>query len=302
MVRGGLTAMRYFPALTGALLLYVWLTSGGLLAWDMEGQRKDDALVPDVDVADFGMVPSLHGTRAVMGFTLADCEADENSVRIRRVKFCKIASSETLPAQIGPAIRYRVLVEKGLESGAFEFAGDVARILAAEDGWVLGGMQFVHVNEDFDLTIVLAQPRAVDRLCRPLRTRGRLSCAISGRAVINAKRWRDGADTWGDNVARYRHYLVNHEVGHLLGLSHARCPGPGMPAPIMLPQTKYLKKCAANGALTETDLAMLDPLKSLLAQRLSRISADRLRPRPRIRRAGRRRTYARSSLRRRRWR
>ena len=44
----------------------------------------------------------------------------------------------------------------------------------------------------------------------------------------------------------YCRYLVLHECGHALGLSHARTCGPDGKAPIMIQQTRGLQGCAKN--------------------------------------------------------
>ena len=71
------------------------------------------------------------------------------------------------------------------------------------------------------------------------------SCNTGARVVLNADRWRWMTPTYTDRV-QYRAYLVNHEVGHSLGLGHVGCPGPGRPAPVMMQQSKSLGGCQIN--------------------------------------------------------
>ena len=37
--------------------------------------------------------------------------------------------------------------------------------------------------------------------------------------MLNFKRWATGSQAW-ENTERYRQYLVNHEVGHVIGYHH----------------------------------------------------------------------------------
>jgi hypothetical protein len=61
--------------------------------------------------------------------------------------------------------------------------------------------------------------------------------------VLNLRRWVLGAEAYGTDLAAYRTYLVNHEVGHGIGHAHEYCGGAGQPAPVMMQQTYGLKGC-----------------------------------------------------------
>ena len=215
-------------------------------------------------------------------FASVQCSSGDYHIRVRRLAFCKAPVIDPPVVAIdGDVFRYRVLVEKGLDATTNEFAKTADTILNAETGWTQAGLNFVQVESGEDFTIFLAQPRSVDRLCRPLTTEGTLSCAISGKAVINAERWFRGAETWdGNNIPGYRYYLINHEVGHLLGLGHTRCPEKGMPAPIMLPQTRFLKGCLPSGEISERDLKMIARVMPLLRRRLKMARPGRLLSKP----------------------
>jgi hypothetical protein len=67
--------------------------------------------------------------------------------------------------------------------------------------------------------------------------------------MINLNRWLYAVPDYRGDTARYRLYVVNHEVGHELGYGHQACPGPGRLAPVMQQQTFGLKGCLANGWL-----------------------------------------------------
>lgn len=144
------------------------------------------------------------------------------------------------------AIGYRVAIEVGLEAELPNFVRTVVAVLDDPRGWA-GGRVLVPVASGERFTVLLARPDTVDRFCRPLRTKGEYSCGRSGRASLNLVRWREGAMTWGDDVSGYRVYMINHEVGHLLGMPHADCKLPGEPAPVMLQQSMRLDGCTPNG-------------------------------------------------------
>lgn len=159
------------------------------------------------------------------------------------------AYAQNAPQRGGRAVRVRVEVEKELPLDPEAVAREAATVLQDNRSWTGRG---AGVHFDFvgtassDLTIFVGTPQTTDRRCRPLETRGQVSCQ-NGRSVnLNGLRWAEAVPDYRGDVALYREYLVNHEVGHYLGHSHVECPGPGKPAPVMQQQTKGLDGCLAN--------------------------------------------------------
>lgn len=153
-------------------------------------------------------------------------------------------------AQAGTAaslLTYTVEVETGLPFDPIEVAAVVDTTLADPRSWIADGRHsFQRVPAGGDLRIVVATPGTTDELCAPLRTRGEVSCRNGQNVVLNAMRWAFAVPHYDGDVAGYRQYVVNHEVGHALGESHVDCPAPGAVAPVMLQQTYGLEGCVAN--------------------------------------------------------
>ena len=145
----------------------------------------------------------------------------------------------------GALRRFAVEVERGLGVDRSRFAAEVERALLDRRGWGGSGrFAFRRVDRGpVDFRVTLAGSRTVDRLCAPLATRGRVSCYMRGRAVLNLLRWTKGSAPYRGRRAAYRRYLVNHEVGHALGFGHRACPGRGRRAPVMMQQTSDVGAC-----------------------------------------------------------
>jgi hypothetical protein len=151
------------------------------------------------------------------------------------------------PGRAGNVLAYRVEIEAGLPFDGPEVARAVHATLADPRGWASEGYGFQRVDgASIDFRIILASPALTDRLCAPLLTRGRVSCRNGGAVVLNALRWGTGIEDYAGDIASYREYMLNHEVGHRLGRGHTACPGPGQPAPVMMQQTYGLDGCRAN--------------------------------------------------------
>ncbi|MET8233911.1 DUF3152 domain-containing protein [Micromonospora sp. NPDC005298] len=149
----------------------------------------------------------------------------------------------------GRLLRYRVLVERDIRGlPAAEIAAEVSATLDDPRGWTAGGrwrLRRVGAGTPADFTIYLATPGTRDTLCQDVPD-GYTSCRNGDRVVLNVARWVKAVSGYGANLATYRQYMVNHEVGHRLGLGHERCPRRGRPAPVMQQQTLGLHGCTAN--------------------------------------------------------
>ena len=152
-----------------------------------------------------------------------------------------------VPAVITVPYRVEVRTADAATRGA---AAVVEETLSDPRGWVRAGFRLV--RDDAPTTpfsIVLAEGDEVDRLCLPYETYGRYSCQNGPVVALNADRWRTATPEWTGDLATYRQMLVNHEVGHLLGLHHPprpQCPVPGRPALVMSQQSTELNGCLPN--------------------------------------------------------
>ena len=154
----------------------------------------------------------------------------------------------------GPLMRFIVEVEDGIDVDAAGFAAAVEATLADPRSWGNGGRQsFQRVGAaealagQFDFKVGLVSPGSIETYCPGVGTGGYTSCRYGDRAVINLARWATAVPDYEGDVATYRLYVINHEVGHALGnREHPPCPGPGQLAPVMQQQTLGLDGCLKN--------------------------------------------------------
>ncbi|MDP5182745.1 DUF3152 domain-containing protein [Blastococcus sp. BMG 814] len=149
----------------------------------------------------------------------------------------------------GPLQRFIVEVEDGIGVDGAAFADAVTATLGDPRSWGNGGrlsFQRVGAGAAFDFRVSLVSPGSMETYCPGVGTGGYTSCRYGDRAVINLARWATAVPHYEGDIATYRRYVVNHEVGHVLGNGHVQCPGPGQPAPVMQQQTLDLQGCARN--------------------------------------------------------
>ncbi|MEE1759963.1 DUF3152 domain-containing protein [Streptomyces sp. SP18BB07] len=157
----------------------------------------------------------------------------------------------------GQKYRYRVDVEKGLGLDAELFADAVQKTLNDDRSWAhAGGRTFERISSGTpDFVITLASPGTTAFWCAKSgldTTVDNVSCdsAATERVMINAYRWAQGSETYGDEIHAYRQMLINHEIGHRLKYPHVTCDKNGDLAPVMQQQSKFLTyrgiTCKAN--------------------------------------------------------
>jgi hypothetical protein len=153
----------------------------------------------------------------------------------------------------GPLERYVVEVEDGIDVDGAAFATAVETTLGDPRSWGSGGrMSFQRVGAAsadqglYAFRVTLVSPGNMEKYCPGVGTGGYTSCRYGERAVINLARWETAVPDYAGDLATYRRYVVNHEVGHALGHGHEQCSAPGAVAPVMQQQTLGLDGCAKN--------------------------------------------------------
>lgn len=148
------------------------------------------------------------------------------------------------PGQPARTITYEVQTRGAVQGDVDTFRRIAQATFNDRRGWSLGGsLRFQEVSSGGSFTLWLAEPAALpgfSSVCSP-----EYSCRVGRDVVINDERWRLGTSTWPD-VREYRAYVLNHELGHWLGLGHTDCTGPGALAPVMQQQSISLGGCRTN--------------------------------------------------------
>ncbi|GAB3937873.1 DUF3152 domain-containing protein [Micromonospora vulcania] len=141
-----------------------------------------------------------------------------------------VAPAETTPGRGGGGrlLRYRVAVERDIRGlPVADVAAEVSATLNDPRGWTAGGTRRLHrvgADTPADFTVYLATPGTRDELCQD-NPDGYTSCRKGDKVVLNVARWVKSVPGYSAGLAGYRQYMVNHEVGHRLGMGHERCPG-----------------------------------------------------------------------------
>ena len=156
-----------------------------------------------------------------------------------------------------------VLQRRGVpKSEMKQFAAVAKQTFADVRGWSLRwNIHYRRVQSGGDFNLVLASPSSVaaaSPVCSAL-----WSCRAGSQVLINIDRWQGTTPTWTKSRGEYRSYVINHEVGHWLGMGHAYCSLPGAAAPVMQQQSKGNQGCRFNLWPLDGELARAGQLHGL---------------------------------------
>lgn len=123
--------------------------------------------------------------------------------------------------------------DRNTNQDAKEFVKIVWSILNHSRGW----SQIIKFKksgrDDKHVTIRLSKEETIRKKCGFRK----LSCALGKSTIyLHLDNWLHGSKASGLSLTNYRKYLVNHEIGHILGLGHKKPVGTGK-CPVMVQQT-----------------------------------------------------------------
>jgi hypothetical protein len=144
-------------------------------------------------------------------------------------------------------LKYSINFSNGLRVQRQRIIRKVEETLSDKRGWTRMGYKFVLIEgkkESVDFTIQFVSNSYVERICNFTG----LSCADTNTKTIymNIYNWRNGRSLSGLNTDDYRTYMINHEVGHILGRGHLQCGNRGTRVPVMVQQTLGIGDCRPN--------------------------------------------------------
>lgn len=120
----------------------------------------------------------------------------------------------------------------------------IYNVLNDRRGWKRLGYNFEYKEKNAKFRIKIVNEEKIVKICKF----SGLSCADMTRKIIyiNIKRWRRGSKRSKLSLDEYRTYVLNHEIGHLLGRGHVTCIKNNVKVPVMVQQTLGIGNCKPN--------------------------------------------------------
>ncbi|TYP86404.1 DUF3152 domain-containing protein [Blastococcus xanthinilyticus] len=142
-------------------------------------------------------------------------------------------------------VTYTVSTRGAVAGDLGHFTAIAREVLTDPRGWSLGGtVAFEQVGSGSDFDLILAAPSVIAAASPGCSAQW--SCRVGRSVYINDERWRFGTSSWPHGLAAYQRYVIQHEVGHWVGIPHTDCPSAGRTAWVMQQQSISLQGCLAN--------------------------------------------------------
>jgi hypothetical protein len=172
---------------------------------------------------------------------------------------------------------YRTNVDPSVNYNKEVFKSEVKAILNDKRGWNKLGYYFVDSNDPDALLILLTSADSIgksfDRTLSYYDESKHLIC-------INYNNWMGGSKS-SLPLDQYRHYVINHEVGHALGYGHTVCHKAGEKGSVMMQMSKgpdFIAPCIENCFPLDNELEMQKHLYNpSLVKKIEDIKANAVR-------------------------
>jgi hypothetical protein len=196
--------------LTGSAQISEWLRYGA----PGEGVKIDTAAAADY----FNSLPGSFDRAAAVNAVVQALNSRTALDYQARTRRNTRASGTTLPR---PVVAYSYCVT----GEARQLADQAGQALAQPAGWTMGGrVVFTRVDQGCHFTLSLRDTVGLNAL-NPSCTK-QTTCRVGAQLAMAQAAWQSAPGWWKTDQPAYRTELINHEVGHWLGFTHADCNQP----------------------------------------------------------------------------
>lgn len=161
------------------------------------------------------------------------------------------AVAQSLPGPGGEAaVTFDLALDNGLGIDGAATGKVIHQILNDSRSWAKEGYTVAEVPSGAQLHIFILPNNMVADKCHRDGLNQDGGCVEGRNIYLSAQRWAQGDESFikrGGTIEEYRIYLLNRQVGMVLGKGVSECTEAGRIAPVMQPQTESLSPCKANG-------------------------------------------------------